>query len=552
MVNALVVRRNTHPAKAQRALRAAQYVRMSTERQRYSIQNQAAAIAVYAAQHDLLIVRTYSDEGQSGLRIRNRPGLIDLINDVVSGRADFDHVLVYDVSRWGRFQDVDESAHYEFVCKQAGVKVAYCAEQFDNDGSLLSSIVKNLKRVMAAEYSRELSVKVHAGACRVASLGFRAGATPGYGLRRELVDENGCPKGPLQKGQRKHLQTDRVILRPGPQHELDIVRRVFRNFVRKGHSQEKIARQLNLEHVPNHRGKPWNGRIVHHLLQNENYIGNIVYNRKSFRLRQVMRSNPPEHWVRGTGGFEPIIEDALFWKAQRLLKQQYVRRSDQQLLERLRDALTEKGRLSATVMGRMSGMPCAGLYALRFGSLRKAFDLIGYRSQRNCEFIDSRPLLNTKLVERASDVARRIRALGASAIFDAAAHTLSIDDRLAVSFRIARYYPNSGRVPVWHVHRRAQLPPGLLLALRLDKENSEIVDYFLIPTTEMNKFRISLREKCRYSRFEKYQVSSLEGVIQKIMETVGTATQASAPTAAKSKKPRQSARTREATGRARH
>jgi DNA invertase Pin-like site-specific DNA recombinase len=37
-------------------------------------------------------------------------------------------VLVYDVSRWGRFQDIDESAHYEFVCKQAGIKVAYCAE----------------------------------------------------------------------------------------------------------------------------------------------------------------------------------------------------------------------------------------------------------------------------------------------------------------------------------------------------------------------------------------------------------------------------------------
>ena len=92
----------------------------------------------------------------------------------------------------------------------------YCAEQFDNDGSLMSSIVKNLKRVMAAEYSRELSVKIHVGACRVASLGFRLGATPGYGLRRGLVDENGRPKGMLKKGQRKHLQTDRVVLRHGP------------------------------------------------------------------------------------------------------------------------------------------------------------------------------------------------------------------------------------------------------------------------------------------------------------------------------------------------
>jgi DNA invertase Pin-like site-specific DNA recombinase len=163
MANALVVR-STRLPQAQGTLRAAQYVRMSTDHQRYSIQNQAAVIAAYALAHNLTIVRTYGDEGESGLRIKNRPALIQLIEDVRSGRADFNHILVYDVSRWGRFQDIDESAHYEFICKQAGIKVAYCAEQFDNDGSMVSSIVKNIKRVMAAEYSRELSAKVHAGA----------------------------------------------------------------------------------------------------------------------------------------------------------------------------------------------------------------------------------------------------------------------------------------------------------------------------------------------------------------------------------------------------
>ena len=172
MANSLVIRKDTSLAKRNRALRAAQYVRMSTDYQRYSIQNQAAAIAAFAQQQNLTIVRTYVDEGRSGLRIKGRAGLIELIDDVRSGRADFDHILVYDVSRWGRFQDVDESAHYEFVCKQNGVKVTYCAEQFDNDGSLLSSIVKNIKRVMAAEFSRELSVKVHAGHCRIAGRGI--------------------------------------------------------------------------------------------------------------------------------------------------------------------------------------------------------------------------------------------------------------------------------------------------------------------------------------------------------------------------------------------
>src|SRR5437867_7042668 len=143
MANALVVHAKRLP-QSQKALRAAQYVRMSTDYQQYSIDNQAAVIATYAELHKLTIVRTYRDEGESGLKIENRAGLTELIDDVRSGQADFGQLLVFDVSRWGRFQDVDESAHYEFICRKAGVKVAYCAEQFDNDGSLLASIMKNI------------------------------------------------------------------------------------------------------------------------------------------------------------------------------------------------------------------------------------------------------------------------------------------------------------------------------------------------------------------------------------------------------------------------
>jgi DNA invertase Pin-like site-specific DNA recombinase len=69
-------------------------------------------------------------------------------------RTNFTSLLVYDVSRWGRFQDVDESAYYEYVLKRSGIRVHYCAEQFENDGSMSSSVLKTLKRSMAAEYSR--------------------------------------------------------------------------------------------------------------------------------------------------------------------------------------------------------------------------------------------------------------------------------------------------------------------------------------------------------------------------------------------------------------
>jgi DNA invertase Pin-like site-specific DNA recombinase len=129
--------------------------------------------------------------------VDGRDALKRLIDDVQAGTADFNVILVYDVSRWGRFQDADESAYYEFICKEAGIAVHYCAEQFENDGSLSATIIKGMKRAMAGEYSRELSTKVFAGQCRLITLGFRQGGNAGCGLRRQLIDEHRQPKGEL-------------------------------------------------------------------------------------------------------------------------------------------------------------------------------------------------------------------------------------------------------------------------------------------------------------------------------------------------------------------
>src|SRR5438874_10410965 len=191
---------------------AAAYVRMSTEHQQYSTSNQMDVIREYAKRRGLEIVKEYSDEGKSGLNIAGRDSLARMIKDVQSGDVTFSSILVYDISRWGRFQDADESAHYEYICRHAGITVQYCAEQFENDGSPVSTIVKGVKRAMAGEYSRELSAKVFKGQCRLVELGFRQGGVAGYGLRRLLIDQSGKPKTQLQPGEQKSLQTDRVVL----------------------------------------------------------------------------------------------------------------------------------------------------------------------------------------------------------------------------------------------------------------------------------------------------------------------------------------------------
>lgn len=54
---------------------AAMYVRMSTEHQQYSTENQADAIRQYADRHGFRIVETFADEGKSGLSIEGRESL---------------------------------------------------------------------------------------------------------------------------------------------------------------------------------------------------------------------------------------------------------------------------------------------------------------------------------------------------------------------------------------------------------------------------------------------------------------------------------------------
>src|ERR1700688_1041873 len=110
---------------ALRSRRAVEYVRMSRESQQYSIAYQQATNRLYAVQRGLEVVRTYSDEAISGLTIQGRNGLLQLLSDAESDQRDFAYILVYDVTRWGRFQDTDESAYYEFRCKRAGVRVDY-------------------------------------------------------------------------------------------------------------------------------------------------------------------------------------------------------------------------------------------------------------------------------------------------------------------------------------------------------------------------------------------------------------------------------------------
>ncbi|MDI1343086.1 MAG: recombinase family protein, partial [Pseudolabrys sp.] len=218
--------------------------------------------------------------------------------------------------RWGRFQDADESGYYEYICKRAGVAVHYCAEQFENDGSPTSNIIKSVKRSMAGEYSRELSTKVFQGACRLIQMGFKQGGAAGFGLRRMLIDQAGQTKGMLKIGEQKSLQTDRVVLAPGPEEEQEVVRWIYQTFLGEGKTEREIADALNTRKVPTDLGRPWTRGTIHQILTNEKYIGNNVYHRTSCKLKRKHVMNPPDMWIRADHAFPAIVDSVLFLKVQ--------------------------------------------------------------------------------------------------------------------------------------------------------------------------------------------------------------------------------------------
>jgi DNA invertase Pin-like site-specific DNA recombinase len=531
MANALVIHKDRLP-QSQKIHRAAQYVRMSTDYQQYSIQNQAVVIATYAELHKLTIVRTYRDEGESGLKIENRIGLTALIKDIQSGQTDFGHLLIFDVSRWGRFQDVDESAYYEFICRRAGVKVAYCAEQFDNDGSLLSSILKNIKRVMAAEFSRELSAKVFAGALRLAGLGFKMGGPAPFGLQRLVVDDHSRLKGYLKRGERKFLITDRVRLGPGPADQVEVVKWIFEEYLRCK-SQQTIARELNQRGILTNRGGPWHKNSIGELLRNEAYIGNFIYNRDTEKLGAKRAHNPKELWIRCEGAIEPIIERDVFLRARKIMEERCVRISEDEMLTRLRKVLAKKGKLSAELIDATPGLPSVSAYLVHFGTLRNIYRLIGYNDNRvYWDKLAAHKRWVSLHLENAARLREAFEKAEMRATLDPATECLRVDNAPNVYFRIAKFRKHQGRPLRWTLMNRVRSPKGWVVALRLGETNGTVLDYVLLPSVVLASvkrlfwFSEATRPAHRIERFATFEELSRSLVkrICKVRSTVGRAT----------------------------
>src|SRR5579862_15345 len=472
---------------------AAQYVRMSTEHQRYSLRNQQLAIQAYAGEHGFSVVRTYTDGAKSGVVLKRRGGLRQLLQDVMSGCSGYRAILVYDISRWGRFQDADEAAHYEFLCKSTGVPIHYCAEIFVNDGTLPNMLMKALKRSMAGEYSRELGVKVLAGLQRLAQLGFKQGGCPGYGLRRMLVSAAGEPKMQLAHGERKSITTDRVILIPGPALEVECVREVYRMFVDERLTVHAIARELNRRNIKHVGRARWDHTAVHAILSHPKYMGCNRFGRTSKRLGTAAVRIPEADWVLAPGAFVPLVDETTFRAAQLLLLGRTINRSNEELLAALHSLLGRHGRLNARLIREAPEMPSPSTYRKRFGSIRRAYQLIGYGRPEDFGSVDGRSrtqALREQLIDKLHAMfPTKVSILRRGGRWRS---RLRFKSGLIVTVLLSPSLSDEGGRPRWQISPVAHERRNVTLVVLLNVSNNAFNEMYVFPRMDRKRrFRIS-------------------------------------------------------------
>lgn len=301
-------------------LRAAIYARYSSDLQSAaSIDDQIRLCRERAAREGWQITASYEDAATSGASMM-RPGIQRLQQDARDRR--FDIVLSEALDRLSRNQ-ADIASLYQNLAF-AGVAMETLAE------GRIDEMHIGLKGTMNALFLKDLAAKTRRGLRGRVEAGKSGGGNAfGYTVLRSLTED-----GEIKRGDREICEEEAAILR-----------RIFRSYA-DGMSPNRIADMLNQEGIPGPRGRAWDKSTIHGnpkrgigILNNEIYIGRLVWNRQSFVKdpatgKRQARPNPESDWVITNVPELRIIEQELWDEVKTRQESRRIEQTDKQAWER--------------------------------------------------------------------------------------------------------------------------------------------------------------------------------------------------------------------------
>lgn len=493
-------------------INVAQYLRMSTDHQKYSLDNQAQFIQKYANDHNMEIIHSYDDSGKSGVTTGGRNAFLKLIDDITKKIIIIDTILVYDISRFGRFPSMDQFGYYTHLLQMNNVNIIYCANPVSEVDSDIADIQLFFGRKEASTHSKNLSQKVFLGQINLIKKGFHQGGLAGYGLRRMLVDENLNHKGILSHKEWKSIQTDRVILIPGPENEINIVKEIYFMFICEGKPERVIFSELNRRGVFAENNLKWTKGKVHQVLTNEKYIGHSVYNKTSFKLKRKYVKNPEQDWIRCDNAYEPIVSLEQFAQAQNIIQNRSKFLSDDDLLYKLRNLLKVRGKLSGIIIDEDDDTPSSSVYSSRFGGLIRAYQLIDYKPSHDYKYLKLNVLLREKYSQTIISLVESITKQGCYVDYDEETKLFTINDELKICLIIARCKCHSARKR-WTIRLERKYAYDICITIRLDISNTNTKDYYIFPAIEFIEEQLTFKE-VNFYQLDFYRYDSLEKFLE--------------------------------------
>ncbi len=336
---------------------AAIYLRRSTDRQEKSLEDQKREILRYAGEHGFRVVTEFVDDGVSGTSGETRKGFLAMLEAAKDPKRSWSTILVWDIKRFGRMSS-DEVGYYRWLFKQARVEIVYTSEGFT--GTAADRYLRFFKQEAARDESVTLSKAVVRGLVSLSDEGWWAGGQAPYGFdlgyfdsagklfqivrntddgEKQILDADGRPLRTVPRGLKvKASRSEHVKLLPSLPERVKIVRRIFALYTGSpGLGCRAIAVRLNREGVVSPKGKGWGLSSIRAMIQNDAYIGRVVWNRRAMgkfhRIsdrREVERDgcgkrrlewNAREDWLVHENAHEPLIDRATYERAQRLMRQ---------------------------------------------------------------------------------------------------------------------------------------------------------------------------------------------------------------------------------------
>ena len=175
----------------------------------------------------------------------------------------------------------------------------------------------------------------------------------------------------------------------------------------------------------------------------------------------------------------------------------------------LQAVLEEEGSLSGLVIDERDNMPSSSMYRSRFGSLLRAYTMIGYLPDRDYRYVEINRTLRQSYPKLLAEVTAELQNAGGHLFCDPVSELLFINDEFTASLVIARSFESQNGSLRWRLRFDTGLVPDITIAVRMDRSNERPQDYYIFPSIDMNTNRLRLAEDNALS-LDAYRFDSLD------------------------------------------